>query len=362
MRVVVAMSGGVDSSVAAALLAEEGHDVIGVSMQLYDQSEGQTSFGSCCSLDDLHDARRVAAAIDIPHYIVNFERQFDAQVVSNFVREYAAGRTPLPCAHCNSDLKFATLAERARGFGADAVATGHYARVDRDAASARYRLRRGVDPAKDQSYFLFSLTQDQLALARFPVGDRPKDAVRAYARARQLPVADKPDSQEICFIPDHDYRSFVEKQLPGGAGDGVLVDERGRVLGTHDGIHRFTVGQRKGLGLTSATGTPMYVLALRPAEQLVVVGPKASLERTQLTASGVNWIALEPAAPIRAHVQIRHRHQPAAATVRSLGDARAEAVFDEPQIAITPGQAVVFYDGDVVVGGGWIDSNLKVKT
>src|SRR5262244_150249 len=213
MRIVVAMSGGVDSSVAAALLHDEGHDVIGVSMQLYDQSEGQASFGSCCSIDDLHDARRVAAAINIPHYIVNFERQFDEQVVSNFVREYASGRTPLPCAHCNSDLKFATLADRARGFGADAVATGHYARVDRDPASGRYRLRRGLDASKDQSYFLFSLTQDQLACARFPVGERPKDEVRDYARRRGLPVANKPDSQEICFIPDNDYRSFVDARL-----------------------------------------------------------------------------------------------------------------------------------------------------
>src|SRR5215510_4282692 len=355
MRIVVAMSGGVDSSVAAALLAEQGHEVIGLSMQLYDQSDGQTAFGSCCSIDDLHDARRVAAAINIPHYIVNFERQFDERVVSNFVREYAAGRTPLPCARCNSDLKFATLAERARGFGADAVATGHYARVERDEASGRYLLKRGVDPTKDQAYFLFSLTQDQLARAVFPVGDRPKSDVRDYARRRGLPVADKPDSQEICFIPDNDYRAFVRKQLPAGSGDGVFIDEKGRVLGTHDGIHRFTVGQRKGLGLASPTGTPMYVLALRPADQQVVVGPRASLEQKRLTASGVNWIAVEPAGSLRAQVQIRHRHQPAAATVRRLADARAEVLFDAPQMAITPGQAVVFYDGDVVVGGGWID-------
>jgi tRNA-specific 2-thiouridylase len=348
------MSGGVDSSVAAALLAEQGHDVIGLSMQLYDQSEGQTSFGGCCSIDDLHDARRVAAAIDIPHYIVNFEKQFDEQVVSNFVQEYAAGRTPLPCAHCNSDLKFATLAERARGLGADAVATGHYARVERG-ADGRCRLRRGVDLAKDQSYFLFSLTQEQLAGALFPVGDLPKEAVRHYARRRQLPVADKPDSQEICFIPDHDYRSFVSRNLPEAARDGELVDERGHVLGTHAGIHRFTVGQRKGLGLASSTGTPMYVLALRPADRQVVVGPKTSLEQTQLTASGVNWIAKEPAGNLRAAAQIRHRHEAAPAAVRSLGDARAHVVFDAPQLAITPGQAVVFYDGDVVIGGGWID-------
>ena len=350
------MSGGVDSSVAAALLAEQGHQVIGLSMQLYDQSEGQTSFGSCCSIDDLHDARRVAAAINIPHYIVNMERQFDEQVVSNFVAEYAAGRTPLPCAHCNSDLKFATLADRARGFGADVVATGHYARVERDAGTARYVLRRGVDHAKDQSYFLFSLTQDQLARAAFPIGDRAKEAVREYARQRCLPVADKPDSQEICFIPDHDYRSFVTKHIPEAARGGVMVDEGGRVVGSHEGIHRFTIGQRKGLGLgATATAAPMYVLALRPAERQVVVGPKASLEQTTLSASGVNWIAEAPEGPRRVHAQIRHRHQAAPATVRAVGTERAEVVFDAPQVAITPGQPVVFYDGDSVIGGGWID-------
>jgi tRNA-specific 2-thiouridylase len=354
------MSGGVDSSVAAALLAEQGHDVIGLSMQLYDQSEGQTAFGSCCSLDDLYDARRVAAAINIPHYILNFERQFNEQVVSNFVEEYAAGRTPLPCAHCNSDLKFATLVERAAGFGADAVATGHYARVERD-PDGRIQLRRAVDPSKDQSYFLFSLTQDQLARAVFPVGDRPKDSVRAYARERRLPVADKADSQEICFIPDHDYARFVESRAPEVAHDGPIVDEQGRMLARHDGIHRFTVGQRKGLGLAASrthAGTPMYVLQVRPSDHAVVVGPKASLERTTLTASHVNWIVEPPAGPIRAPAQIRHRHQAAPATVRALPDGRAEVVFDTPQLAVTPGQAVVFYDGDVVLGGGWIDSSL----
>jgi len=360
------MSGGVDSSVAAALLAEQGHEVIGVSMQLYDQTDGNRTFGSCCTLDDLHDARRVAAAIDIPHYILNFERQFDEQVVSNFVNEYAAGRTPLPCAHCNSDLKFSTLLERACGFGADRVATGHYARVDYDAASGRYVLRRGVDAAKDQSYFLFSLTQEQLARAVFPVGDRPKAAVREYARSRNLPVADKPDSQEICFIPDNDYAKFVTAHIPHAAdAQGAIVDESGRVLGRHEGVHRFTVGQRKGLGLAGTSGrAPVYVLGLDAADQRVVVGPKSSLERTTLTASGVNWMALEPAGPLRVTAQIRHRHAPASATVRSIEPGRsgfpgrggqAELVFDAPQIAITPGQAVVFYEGDMVVGGGWID-------
>jgi len=355
------MSGGVDSSVAAALLVEQGHDVIGLSMQLYDVSagtNGERSFGSCCTIDDLHDARRVAAAIRIPHYILNFERQFHEQVVSNFVGEYAAGRTPLPCAHCNSDLKFATLLDRAQGFGAEAVATGHYARVERTGVGGRYQLRRGVDPSKDQSYFLFALTQEQLARAVFPVGDRPKNAVREYAHQRQLPVASKPDSQEICFIPDHDYAGFVTRHSPeAAASGGAIVDESGHVLGHHAGIHRFTVGQRKGLGLASSPiGAPMYVLSLKPDNHEVVVGPKASLERTRLTASGVNWVEGAPAAPRRACVQIRHRHQPAAATVRATGDGRAEVVFDAPQIAVTPGQAAVFYDGDVVLGGGWIDN------
>jgi tRNA-specific 2-thiouridylase len=354
MRIVVAMSGGVDSSVAAALLAEQGHDVVGLSMQLYDQSEGQTSFGSCCTLDDLYDARRVAAAINIPHYIVNFERHFDEHVVSNFVREYASGRTPLPCARCNSDVKFATLADRARGLGADAVATGHYARVARDPETGRYRLLRGVDAAKDQAYFLFSLTQEQLARAVFPVGDRDKDRVREYARERRLPVADKPDSQEICFVPDDDYAAFVAKHAPGAVRGGTIVDESGRVLGTHAGVHRFTVGQRKGLGL-SGSAAPLYVVRLRAGEQQVVVGPRRSLEQTTLHASGVNWIGAAPGAPIRAQVQIRHRHQAAPAAVTPLPDRRARVDFDAPQIAITPGQAAVFYDGDIVLGGGWIE-------
>jgi tRNA-specific 2-thiouridylase len=355
MRILCAMSGGVDSSVAAALLAEQGHDVIGVSMQLYDQTDGQAAFGSCCSLDDLYDARRVAAAIGIPHYVVNFERQFDEHVVSNFVREYTSGRTPLPCAHCNSQLKFASLVDRASAFGAEAVATGHYARVERG-PHGRFVLRRGTDRTKDQSYFLFSLTQEQLARAVFPVGDRPKDTVREFARARQLPVADKPDSQELCFVPDDDYASFVARRAPEPARRGVIVDEGGQVLGMHDGIHRFTVGQRKGLGLTRMrSDAAMYVVALRPDDQQVVVGPRTALERTSLTVSTVNWIPMSPPAPVRAHVQIRHRHQPAPATVCPIDGSRAEVTFDQPQIAVTPGQAAVFYDGDVVLGGGWID-------
>ena len=354
MRIVVAMSGGVDSSVAAALLAEQGHDVIGLSMQLYDQTSGDRTFGSCCTLDDLNDARRVARTIGIPHYILNFERQFDEQVVSNFVREYTAGRTPIPCAHCNSGLKFATLLTRAQGLAAEAVATGHYARVERDAGTGRVGLKRGIDAAKDQSYFLFSLTPDQLVHAVFPVGDRPKDEVRAIARRLGLPVADKADSQEICFVPDGDYADFVARHAPEDVPGGAIVDERGEVLGQHDGIHRFTIGQRKGLGLSGA-GTALYVLELRPAARQVVVGPKAALERTTLTASDVNWIAAPTGASCRLDAQIRYRHRAAPARVEPLAANRVRVEFETPQVAITPGQAVVFYDGDTVAGGGWID-------
>ena len=356
MRIVVAMSGGVDSSVAAALLAEQGHDVIGVSMQLYDQgasrADGQRAFGACCTLDDLHDARRVAAAIGIPHYIMNFESQFDDHVVSNFVREYVAGRTPIPCSHCNSDLKFATLLDRALGLGAGQLATGHYARVERD-GEGRFHLFRGADTSKDQTYFLFSLTQAQLSRAAFPVGHLDKDTVRAHAHRLHLRVANKPDSQEICFVPDGDYAAFVERQAPEATRPGTVVGADGRVLGTHGGVHRFTIGQRKGLGLSAAE--PLYVLAIKPDTAQVVVGPREALGRVHLTASGVNWVSGEPAPTWRPLApQIRHRHPPAP-HVRAVESGRAEVEFATPQTAITPGQAVVFYEGDEVIGGGWIE-------
>jgi tRNA-specific 2-thiouridylase len=347
------MSGGVDSSVAAALLVEQGHDVIGLSMQLYDQRGGEHTFGSCCTLDDLYDARRVASAIGFPHYILNFEARFQETVISNFVREYAAGRTPLPCAHCNSDLKFSTLLDRARGLGAEHVATGHYARVERSAAG-RWLLKRSADVDKDQSYFLFSLTQDQLARAVFPVGALTKPEVRDQARRLGLVVAEKPDSQEICFVPDGDYAAFVAKKEPAVARVGTIVNERGDRLAGHGGVHRFTVGQRKGLGISSTA--PLYVLKIEAETGTVTVGPRASLEHARLTASGVNWIAVDARREwLNVSAQIRHRHRPAAGRVRALPDARAELIFDTPQPAITPGQAVVFYDGDVVVGGGWIE-------
>jgi tRNA-uridine 2-sulfurtransferase len=352
MRIVVAMSGGVDSSVAAALLARDGHDVVGLSMQLYDQSNGEISFGSCCTLDDLYDARRVAAAIGIPHYIVNFERKFEDHVVADFVREYAAGRTPIPCVHCNGDLKFASLVERAAAFQAAAVATGHYAQVDFDEDTQRYRLKRGVDAAKDQSYFLFTLTQAQLAKARFPVGALDKPAVREEARRLGLRVAEKKDSQEICFVPAGEHAHFVGKRA--GIPAGEIRDRDGHVLGRHDGVHRFTIGQRKGLGLS--TGVPLYVVGIDAEHAAVTVGPREDLEATTLTASRVNWISGEtPTAPIRAHARIRYRHHEAPGTITPLADDGASVVFDTPQTAITPGQAVVFYDGDVCLGGGWIN-------
>jgi tRNA-uridine 2-sulfurtransferase len=354
MRIVVAMSGGVDSSVAAAVLAAQGHEVIGLSMRLYDQRDEQAGPGTCCAPGDLHDARRVAAAIGIPHYVVHCEREFDEQVIGDFVAQYAAGRTPVPCVRCNRDLKFATLLSRAVGLGADLVATGHYARVEHDTAAGGYVLRRGADPSRDQSYFLFPLAQGQLARASFPIGGWTKDAVREYARSQGLPVADKRASQEICFVPDGDYAAFVERRAPAVRAEGVIVDRTGTILGRHAGVHRFTVGQRKGLGLSSAQ--PLYVLAIRPLDRTVVVGPRGELERTALTASQVNWIAVAPpAVPHRVTAQIRYRHTPAPARVRALDDGRALVEFDAPQLAVTPGQAVVFYEGDRVLGGGWID-------
>ncbi len=352
MRIVVAMSGGVDSSVAAALLAREGHDVVGLSMQLYDQDQGETRFGSCCTIDDLHDARRVAGTIGIPHYIVNFEHKFHEHVISDFVREYAAGRTPIPCVHCNGDLKFASLVERAEAFDAEAVATGHFAQVEYDEAARRYRLKKGVDRQKDQSYFLFTLTQAQLARARFPVGALDKAAVREEARRLGLTVAEKKESQEICFVAAGEHPEFVgaRAEMP----PGPIRDGEGHVLGRHEGVHRFTIGQRKGLGL--ATGVPLYVVGIDAEDASVTVGPREALERDTLTASRVNWMSGEtPPSPIRAAARIRYRHAEAPATIAPLGDDRASVTFDTPQTAITPGQAVVFYDGDIVLGGGWID-------
>lgn len=355
-RVVVAMSGGVDSSVAAALLKEQGFDVVGVSMQLSPTPAAAVAAGQgCCSLEDFRDARRVAERLDIPHYVWNLTDAFRSRVSDVFAAEYLRGRTPNPCVLCNRDLKFDVLRKRAGTLGADLVATGHYARVVREAG--RWRLLRACDERKDQSYFLFSLTQDELARTLFPLGELTKEEVRTRARALGLPVADKPESQEICFVPDRDYAGWIERHAPAGAWrPGVVRDEAGRELATHTGVHRFTVGQRRGLGI--GDGVVRWVTKIDAVTGTVFVGGREALANRGLVAEQVCWAAGAPAPAGDVRVRIRHRHAPVAARLRHAANGRVEAWFDEPASAVTPGQAAVFYRGDEVLGGGWIAEAL----
>ncbi|MDE3180289.1 MAG: tRNA 2-thiouridine(34) synthase MnmA [Acidobacteriota bacterium] len=378
MTIAVAMSGGVDSSTAAAILLEANPStpggkppVVGLTMQLWNQRrlpalqghaegiEPGRASGRCCSLDDVYDARRVANFLGIPYYVLNFERAFEEGVVRPFVEQYLAGETPVPCSRCNTEIKFEEFVTKAHEIGADHIATGHYARIDHDLHTGRYRLLEAIDRTKDQSYFLFGLTQKQLSSAIFPLGELTKGQVRSIARAKQLPVADKPESQEICFVPTGSYRDFIsaygaESGLKPPEGPGEVVTTNGQVIGMHSGVHQFTVGQRKGLGV--ASGLPLYVTAIDARRNRVTVGRNDDLMKRCCSVREVNWIRpVRTGEEIEACVRIRNKHVPAAALVASTGGG-AVVRFEEAQRAITPGQAAVFYVGDEVAGGGWIAS------
>jgi tRNA-specific 2-thiouridylase len=362
-RIVCGMSGGVDSSVAAALLVEEGYDVVGVTLRVWPWKEPDDPtkrFGSCCSFETADGARQVASHLGIPYYLLNAEAEFARTVIDRFADEYQQGRTPVPCVSCNKDLKFGSLLRRAEAWGAVAVATGHYARITRDESTGRHLLWRGRDQRKDQSDFLWPLTQEQLGAARFPVGNMTKAEVREHARRLGLATAETPESQEICFIPDDDYRGFLHRRRPDAFRSGPIVDGTGVTLGSHGGVANYTIGQKKGLGL--ATGQALYVVDLDPDTSEVRVGPAADLERGRLWATAVNFIACDPPdGPLEVEARIRHNHQPAAATVRMVESDTAEVVFREPQRAITPGQSVVWYRGDCVVGGGVIARESRAR-
>jgi tRNA-specific 2-thiouridylase len=367
------MSGGVDSSAAAAILKEQGHELVGFTMQLWNQrrgisvdENGDPLPSRCCSLDDVYDARRVAEELGFPFYVLNLEKEFERDVVQPFVDSYLNGETPIPCVACNSRLKFASLDRLATSLGCEKVATGHYARVDFDKKTDRYRLLRGRDPQKDQSYFLWELRQDQLSRALFPLGEMSKNDARQAARDNRLAIAEKKESQEICFVPDGDYAGFIDRYLDAEdardrlPGPGEIVTSNGNFVGSHGGLHHYTIGQRRGIGI--ADSQPLYVIGIESAKNRIVVGYQNELMSDEFTAAGVNWIALDdPTEPVRAEVRVRYRHTAAAATITPLSANRVRVRFDEPQRAITPGQATVFYRGDEVVGGGWIVKTQKAE-
>jgi len=358
VKVVAAMSGGVDSSVAAALLKEEGYQVIGITMQVWpsdrlgDEDEGS---GGCRGVGAVVDAKRVACRLGIPHYVANFRDVFARKVVDHFCHEYSLGRTPNPCIRCNQFIKFDSLLGKAKELDAGFVATGHYARIEKGDNGSRYLLKKGVDSRKDQSYFLYVMNQEQLSHSLFPLGNITKERVRRMAEEFELPVTDKPESQDICFIPGNDYTEFLKEYVADTVKPGQILDRQGNFLGEHRGIIHYTIGQRKGLSISA--GEPLYVVAIDHEENTVIVGGKHEVYGMGLIASEINWIAMEaPEQPVNVSARIRYLHREAAAVVTPLEEGRAQVKFEEPQMAITPGQAIVFYDGDTVIGGGSIES------